>query len=48
MSDTPVYRERLRAISPDITYLMTLYLHSSLTPEIVREAKKAGIVGIKV
>jgi len=26
---------------------MTLYLHTSITPEVVREAKKAGIVGIK-
>jgi hypothetical protein len=27
---------------------MTLYLHPSITPEVVREAKEAGILGIKV
>ncbi|QSZ31768.1 hypothetical protein DSL72_001337 [Monilinia vaccinii-corymbosi] len=41
------YKERLQAIDPTVKYLMTLYLHESITPETVREAKKAGIVGIK-
>ncbi|KAH8882856.1 dihydroorotase [Thozetella sp. PMI_491] len=41
------YRDRLRAIAPDVNFLMTLYLHPSITPEVVREAKAAGIVGIK-
>ncbi|KAI9642888.1 dihydroorotase [Ciborinia camelliae] len=41
------YKERLQAIEPKVDYLMTLYLHESITPETVREAKKAGIVGIK-
>ncbi|KAM0167319.1 hypothetical protein ACHAQE_000621 [Botrytis cinerea] len=41
------YKERLLAIEPNVNYLMTLYLHESITPETVREAKKAGIVGIK-
>ncbi|KAG4027932.1 hypothetical protein MFRU_026g01130 [Monilinia fructicola] len=41
------YKERLQAIDPKVKYLMTLYLHESITPETVREAKKAGIVGIK-
>ncbi|POR39036.1 Putative dihydroorotase [Tolypocladium paradoxum] len=41
------YKERLEAIDPSVTYLMTLYLHESITPEVVREAKKAGISGIK-
>jgi dihydroorotase len=42
------YKERLRKLDPSVTYLMTLYLHESITPEVVREAKKAGIAGIKV
>lgn len=42
------YKERLQAVDPSINYLMTLYLHESITPEVVREAKKAGIAGIKV
>lgn len=41
------YKERLLKIDSNVTYLMTLYLHPSITPEVVREAKKAGIAGIK-
>ncbi|KAI1846015.1 hypothetical protein JX265_000939 [Neoarthrinium moseri] len=41
------YKERLQNIDPSVTYLMTLYLHESITPEVVKEAKKAGISGIK-
>ena len=42
------YKERLQKIDSSITYMMTLYLHESITPDVVREAKKAGIAGIKV
>lgn len=41
------YKERLEKVDSSITYLMTLYLHESITPDVVREAKKAGISGIK-
>lgn len=43
------YKKRLQAIDPDINYLMTLYLHESMiaNPDIIREAKKAGIAGVK-
>jgi len=41
------YRRQLQAIDSSITYLMSLYLHSSITPEEIREAKKAGIAGVK-
>ncbi len=41
------YKERLQKIDPRITYLMTLYLHPSLTAETIREAKRKGIVGVK-
>lgn len=41
------YRDRLRSIEPDVDYLMSLYLHESITPEVIREAKKAGIIGVK-
>ncbi|KAF3761127.1 Dihydroorotase [Cryphonectria parasitica EP155] len=41
------YKDRLHALDPTVTYLMTLYLHPSITPEVVREAKKAGLEGIK-
>ncbi|CAN8106383.1 unnamed protein product [Discula destructiva] len=41
------YHSRLRAIDPAVTYLMTLYLHPTISPDVVRAAKKAGIAGIK-
>lgn len=41
------YRDRLKAIEPNVDYLMSLYLHDSITPEVIREAKKAGITGVK-
>jgi dihydroorotase len=41
------YRDRLRAIDSNVDYLMSLYLHESITPEVIREAKKAGITGVK-
>ncbi|KAF1848244.1 Dihydroorotase [Cucurbitaria berberidis CBS 394.84] len=41
------YRDRLRAIEPNVDYVMSLYLHESITPEVIREAKKAGITGVK-
>jgi len=41
------YKTRLEAVAPDVTYLMSLYLHASMTPEIIFEARKAGIYGVK-
>jgi dihydroorotase len=41
------YHDRLKAIEPNVDYLMSLYLHESITPEVIREAKKAGITGVK-
>lgn len=41
------YKSRLQALDATVTYLMTLYLHPTITPDVVREAKKAGIAGIK-
>ncbi|KAK4938396.1 hypothetical protein LTR28_009612 [Elasticomyces elasticus] len=41
------YQKRLQAIEPNVTFLMSLYLHPSITPQTVREAKAAGITGIK-
>ena len=35
------------AVDPNITYLMSLYLHSSIRPETIIEAKQAGIKGVK-
>ncbi|KAK5099515.1 dihydroorotase [Exophiala xenobiotica] len=41
------YKKRLQAIEPNVSYLMSLYLHSSITPDTIREAKRAGIAGVK-
>jgi dihydroorotase len=41
------YRDRLQPLAPDVTFLMTLYLHQSITPATIAEAAQAGIVGVK-
>ena len=41
------YQRRLQELEPDVTFLMSLYLHPSITPGSVKEAKNAGITGIK-
>ena len=41
------YRSRLEKLEPKVTFLMTLYLYPSITPETIRRAKEAGIVGVK-
>lgn len=41
------YKSRLQAIEPNVNYLMSLYLHESITPETIIEAKKRGITGVK-
>ncbi|KAI1822801.1 dihydroorotase [Xylaria intraflava] len=42
------YKSRLQAIEPDVNYLMSLYLHPSVTPDVIAEAAKAGIAGVKL
>jgi dihydroorotase len=51
-SSTPVeqalsYQKRLQNLSPDVTFLMSLYLHPSLTPSTIKDAKAAGIRSIQ-
>ncbi|KAA1466286.1 Dihydroorotase [Dentipellis sp. KUC8613] len=41
------YKLELESLDPTVTYLMTLYLSPSLTPEEIRKAKCAGVVGVK-
>ncbi|GAB7349998.1 hypothetical protein MBLNU459_g0678t1 [Dothideomycetes sp. NU459] len=41
------YKKRLEALEPNVTFLMSLYLHPSITPAVVEEAAAAGITGIK-
>ncbi|EFX04581.1 amidohydrolase 2 [Grosmannia clavigera kw1407] len=42
------YEKELKAIAPDVTFLMSLFLHESITPEVVKKAAAAGITGIKL
>ncbi|OAP56038.1 dihydroorotase, homodimeric type [Fonsecaea erecta] len=42
------YRSRLQSIEPKVHYLMSLYLHPSVTPEVIAEAAAAGITGVKL
>lgn len=41
------YRERLQELEPNVTFLMSLYLHPNISPETIIEAKKAGVTGVK-
>ncbi|EKM80464.1 hypothetical protein AGABI1DRAFT_73699 [Agaricus bisporus var. burnettii JB137-S8] len=41
------YKADLQKIDSDVEYLMTLYLSPDLTPEEIRKASAAGIVGVK-
>lgn len=47
MEAAVAYRNQLQQLDPDVTYLMTLYLHQSITPATIAEAARAGIVGVK-
>ncbi|KAI0141833.1 Dihydroorotase [Xylariaceae sp. FL1272] len=42
------YKSQLQAIEPQVNYLMSLYLHPSITPAVIAEAAAAGIAGVKL
>jgi hypothetical protein len=41
------YKSRLEALAPLVTFLVSLYLHPSITPSTIKAAKVAGITGVK-
>ncbi|RKP37917.1 dihydroorotase [Dimargaris cristalligena] len=41
------YQEKLETLAPEVTFLMSLYLCPELTPDEIRLAAQAGIVGVK-
>ena len=45
--DILAYKKRLQSIEPNVEFLMSLYLTSSTTIETIKEAKRAGITGVK-
>jgi len=48
-ADAIAYRQRILDVAPEgFEPLMTLYLKDSTTPEILEEAKKAGVVAVKL
>ncbi len=42
-----IYQEKLEALGPNVVFLMSLFLCPDVTPEVIIEAKKAGIRGVK-
>ncbi|KAK4104546.1 Dihydroorotase [Parathielavia hyrcaniae] len=45
--DALAYKHALQQLDPDVNYLMSLYLHESITPDEIRAAKREGIKGVK-
>jgi dihydroorotase len=48
VAEALAYKEALQRIDGEVAYLMSLYLHEEVTPEVIREGKKVGIAGVKV
>ncbi|KAG6011528.1 hypothetical protein E4U43_008258 [Claviceps pusilla] len=42
------YKSQLEKIEPNVHYLMSLFLHPSVTPDVIDDAAKAGITGVKM
>ncbi|KAI1205314.1 amidohydrolase 2 [Annulohypoxylon truncatum] len=42
------YQSKLRAIAKDVNFLMSLFLHPSVTPDVIAQAAAAGITGVKM
>ncbi|QUC22072.1 uncharacterized protein UV8b_06313 [Ustilaginoidea virens] len=42
------YKSQLRSIEPKVHYMMSLFLHPSVTPEVIARASQAGITGVKM
>ena len=47
ISSALAYKQRLLEQDPSIDYLMTLYLHQSISPAAIKDARTRGIVGVK-
>ena len=46
-SQALAYLAELQALAPTTQFLSTLYLSAALTPALIREAHKGGIIGVK-
>ncbi|AEO57036.1 hypothetical protein MYCTH_2302752 [Thermothelomyces thermophilus ATCC 42464] len=47
VAEALAYKQALQQLDGGVEYLMSLYLHESITPDVIREAKRAGIKGVK-
>ncbi|KAM0793457.1 hypothetical protein ACM66B_000900 [Microbotryomycetes sp. NB124-2] len=41
------YHNELQQLAPDVQFLPSLYLTTKLTPEMIKQAKQGGVVGVK-
>ena len=49
VSDALIYHENLSRLASNVTFLMTIFLHPGMTPEVVAEAAQSGIIyGVKL
>lgn len=42
------YKQKLLAVNPNVHYLMSLFLHSTVTPDVIDKAAAAGVTGVKL
>ncbi|KAK4162438.1 putative Dihydroorotase [Cladorrhinum sp. PSN259] len=48
VNEAIAYKAALEAIDPTVSYLMSLYLHSDISPSEIRRAKESGVIyGVK-
>ena len=49
VSEALSYHQQLTSLAPNVTFLMSLFLHPDLTPSIIADAAKSGIIyGVKL
>lgn len=48
VAEALAYKEALQQLDGEVNYLMSLYLHELVTPEVIREGRGKGIAGVKV
>ncbi|EAQ85775.1 hypothetical protein CHGG_07028 [Chaetomium globosum CBS 148.51] len=47
VAEALAYKEALQQLDGEVNYLMSLYLHELVTPEVIREGRGKGIAGVK-
>lgn len=44
VAEALAYHEKLTRLAPRVKFLMSLYLHPGLTPEMITEAARTGVI----